>query len=262
MVPSDQASQLSAYQRDMTMLLQLKSDLLAVKMGRAFDRLKELALEQHYSDNQPRGVDGRWVNTGASRARGLLSKIPKIGAAVIAAYELYEHLSQLNSDKERAVATFKARDYRPDQSGFLAVTQVAMLDRDQVNAACPRLDEVEARTQEAMDRVKRERPELTGAQLGTAVHLDLNQQIKDLNDPNFVAERSFLKEGGDARYGLKDSVRIDVYENAGNRTVCVYDIKTGDARLRAIRSFEIAAAVLKRFPGTTRIIITETKPRQ
>jgi hypothetical protein len=261
MVSPLQASDLRASQHEISALLRIKSNLLARKMDLAFDRLEQLELEQRYSDNQPRGRDGRWVDTGAGGARGLLRKIPKIGAAAVAAYELYERLSKFNTDKEQAVAEFVSRDYRPEEPERLKPRQVAMLDRDKVDAACPRLAEVEMRTQEAMDRVKRERPELSGAQLGTAVHYDLSQQIKALNDPNFVAERSFIKSTN-ARYGLKDSTRIDVFERVGNGTVCVYDIKTGDARLRDFRSFEIATSVLTRFPDTNRIIVTETKPRR
>lgn len=240
--------------------MRLKSDLLAEKMDLAFDRLEQLELEQRYSDNQPRGLNGRWVNTGARAAAAAARRIPAVAIA-LAAYELYERLSAANTDNERAVADFVSRDYRPEEPERLKVRQVAMLDRDQVNNACPRLAEVEARAQEAMDRLTRDRPELSGARLGTAVHHDLSQQIKALNNPNFVAERSFLKSEN-ARYGPKDSTRIDVFERVGNGTVCVYDIKTSDARLRDSRSFEIATSVLARFSDTTRIIVTETKPRR
>jgi hypothetical protein len=126
MMHTHQASSLSACQNELTALWRLKSDLLAIRMGRAFDRLERLELEQRYSDSQPRGGDGRWINAGGRAARGLLRAVPAVGA-VMAAYDLYEQLSQLNSNKERAVAVFNSRDYRPSEPGSLALTQVGVL---------------------------------------------------------------------------------------------------------------------------------------
>jgi hypothetical protein len=101
---------------------------------------------------------------------------------------------------------------------------------------------------------------LAPARYGSAVHTDLKKQIDDLKDRDFVAERSFLKGQIDVRYGEKDSVRIDVLENIGNGTVCVYDIKTGDRGLSLLRMNEIAGEVYARYPGTQRIIVTEVRP--
>jgi hypothetical protein len=55
------------------------------------------------------------------------------------------------------------------------------------------------------------------------------------------------------------SRRIDVLENPGNGTVCVYDIKTGEAGLRAARAAELASTVQYFYPGTQRIIVTEVR---
>ncbi len=101
------------------------------------------------------------------------------------------------------------------------------------------------------------------------MHTKLADDIKKLSNPNLLPEVSVLKtlqEANDKleaiRYGQKDSVRIDVLENAGSYTGCVYDIKTGTRILLAPRMREIAESVLLKFPGTVRIIVTETRPRR
>jgi hypothetical protein len=83
-------------------------------------------------------------------------------------------------------------------------------------------------------------------------------------DPNYRAEVSYWKMEEDDVYGRKDSIRIDVLENAGRRLVCVYDIKTGQSRSSGLslgRMLEIAKNVLGAYPDVERIIITEVRPR-
>jgi hypothetical protein len=137
-----------------------------------------------------------------------------------------------------------------------------MLSRDEVEALCPRLPEVEERTNAAAEAVKAEGRTFSPSTYGTAVHTNLRDQIRALESSDFVAERSFLKEQSEVPYGAKGSIRIDVFENAGNRTVCVYDIKTGKSSLIFGRSVEIAENVFARYRDVQRIIITEVKPRQ
>jgi len=121
---------------------------------------------------------------------------------------------------------------------------------------------VQERVDYAADVVTREGNTWWSAtQHGTAVHENLKAQIKGLDDPNFVAETSYLKSV-DAGYGTRGSVRIEVLENVGNGIVCVYDIKTGRAGLSAARSAEIASEVHSRFELTQRIIVIETRPRK
>jgi hypothetical protein len=62
------------------------------------------------------------------------------------------------------------------------------------------------------------------------------------------------------RYGQKDTVRVDVLENVKNGTVCVYDIKTGERTLPAVRMEEIARSVYRHYPNARRIIVTEVRP--
>jgi hypothetical protein len=69
----------------------------------------------------------------------------------------------------------------------------------------------------------------------------------------------------DGVYGKKDSIRIDVLENAGRSVVCVYDIKTGQGPRSGLtfnRMQEIAKNVLTAYPHVQRVIITEVRPRR
>ena len=127
--------------------------------------------------------------------------------------------------------------------------------------SCPRLGEVQERTNAAAEAVRNSGETLTPQQFGTAVHKNLEIQIKSLEDPNFVAERSLIKSQKE-NYGTPGSVRIDVLENTQQGSVCVYDIKTGASGLSLARSAEIASEVQAHFPGQERIIVIETRPRK
>jgi hypothetical protein len=64
-------------------------------------------------------------------------------------------------------------------------------------------------------------------------------------------------------YGQRDTVRVDVFENQPEkRTVCLYDIKTGEKLLYFPRMKEIARAVHTYFPDALRIIVAEIRPRR
>jgi len=62
-------------------------------------------------------------------------------------------------------------------------------------------------------------------------------------------------------YGRPNAIRVDVLERVDDRTVCVYDIKTGSRGLSIARMNEIASNVNVRYPGTHRIVVIETRPR-
>jgi hypothetical protein len=254
-----QTSDVLAIQREMSALLRMKSNLLARKMDLAFDRLEELELEQRYSDNQPRGLDGRWVNAGARAAGVVLRRVPAVAIA-LAAYELYERLSAANNDKQQAVAVFNSRDYRPAEPGSLILTQVGVLTREETQNACPGLEDVERLSQQATRDSEDNRPDLRQPYRGTDIHKRLKDSIEsDISSP-FKAEKSFLKSSTeDVKYGTRGSVRVDVFEDVRNGTICVYDLKTGAARFDPRRGLEIATNVYNTYGTSRRIIITEVR---
>ena len=186
-------------------------------------------------------------------------RIPAVAIA-LAAYELYERLSAANSDKQQAVAVFNSRDYRPDQPGSLTLTQVGALTRDETNAACPGLVDVERMSQQATRDSEMNRSGLHQPYRGTDIHKRMSESVKNDASGRFQSEISYLKSNGaDARYGTRGSIRIDVFENLNNGTICVYDLKTGTARFDPERGLEIAATVYKRYKTARRIVITEVR---
>jgi hypothetical protein len=92
--------------------------------------------------------------------------------------------------------------------------------------------------------------------------MQLKQQIDGLNRPDLRAELSVMKGLEEGKgYGMKGTVRVDVYERASEETVCVYDIKTGWRGLSLPRMAEIAAKVFEMYPETKHIIVTEIRPQ-
>lgn len=191
-------------------------------------------------------AEGAWTGGGvlaepsvkpAFAGPALLEKTVELGLT------LYTWLSTRNSRDEKAVIAFSAREYVAGEAPQLALDYVGTLPRDGVEEACPRLGEVQWRTDEAVDTVRRRGAiDLSPTQFGTAVHLSLKRQIDALVDPSFRAEVSVLKTIDEA-YGAKDSIRVDVLEDTGDGTVCVYDIKTGKRGLGFARTAEIARMV-------------------
>jgi hypothetical protein len=85
----------------------------------------------------------------------------------------------------------------------------------------------------------------------------LPSQIPQGSD--FFAEQSLMKSLEETPR-VAGSIRIDIFEDLKNLTICVYDIKTGMKGLSAKRVAEIAARVYRNFPKTLRIIIMEVRP--
>lgn len=225
---------------------------------------QNLGFRQQVFDSSVRIIaEGTWMGRGAVPEAAaepafagpvLLEKTVELGLA------LYTWLSTRNSRDEKAIVAFSAREYAAGEAPELGLDYVGTLPRDRVEKTCPRLGEVQWRTDEAVDTVRRRGAiDLSPTQFGTAVHVSLKTQISDLDDPDFRAEVSVLKTLYEA-YGTKDSVRIDVFENVRNGTVCVYDIKTGRSGLTAGRAREIAQKVFDSYGGARQIIVIETRP--
>ncbi|MFG1397606.1 hypothetical protein [Roseixanthobacter pseudopolyaromaticivorans] len=171
------------------------------------------------------------------------------------------------------VIAFTAREYVLGAAPQVVPSYVGTLTKEEVEKACRRLGEVQDYADDAVRSLDRS-DYASAATYGTAVHSEINRRIRALGDPNFVSEFSLLKardEVGprflselleDPRYGKEGSIRIDVLENTGTGTVCVYDFKTGRSGLTAARSIEIAGAVSKNFQGVQNILVTQVRPSQ
>lgn len=176
--------------------------------------------------------------------------------ALGAALTQYAIGSSGNGPGRQTVAEFNARAFARGEAG--AALDVRTMRREEVAYVCPRLDEVEARAERAVAEIAIERPGLSPAIFGTVAHTRLRDEINALDDPNFIAEQSFLKSR-EARYGDRGSIRIDVFERVRDDTVCVYDLKTGTSGLTLPRMTEITSHVLAKFPSVFRLVVTEVR---
>jgi hypothetical protein len=182
---------------------------------------------------------------------------------------LFAWLSARNGPDGAAILAFPAEDFRTGADPSSSLVHVGRLTKDELGRACPRIGEVQSLTDRAAASVRRE-DYSSAATYGTAVHMRLRDDIRALKDPDLVTEKSLLKtlqETGHTpedrvRYGQRGSIRIDVLENAGAGTVCVYDIKTGKRGLSRGRLTEIARSVYLHYPSAQRIVVTETRPRR
>src|SRR5262245_41237651 len=223
----------------------------------------------HYDPNQPRVPQGhqdggQWTSGGYGSVQKALfdPRIYLAQKAIEAGLALYTWLLLRNNRDRRAVIAFRAREYPITGDKAVDVEDVKLVDREAVEQPCPEIEKVTEQTDPAAEKVSKEQPFLPAAQYGTAVHYQLKKQI-DLLDKTkhpLFAEQSFLKSEDAAKSSGKRSIRVDVYEKAENQTICVYDIKTGDRRLDMPRMAEIATTVVREFPGTQRIIVTEIRP--
>lgn len=175
----------------------------------------------------------------------------------------YSSLAGREDNTSIPVLEFRAKEFSvaKEEGGKLAFASVHAVERDEVDRYCPRLSEVQDRTDRITAQVDSENLKLSPQNRGTEIHTRLRDEIREMSDPNFKAEQSLLKSETTDRYGEKGSIRIDVYERVGDGTVCIYDIKTGRAEFTGQRMAEIASRVYRSYPDTTRILLSEIRPR-
>jgi hypothetical protein len=232
----------------------------------------------HPEDGERIDIDNTDVTTGRGGseqphlAQFSPNRPPARPGLIGALLTLFTVLSARNTSTQRAIFEFNAREFLRDPLRELDRANVTQLNQREVESVCKKLGDVQARTDKIASAVRGDRPDLTAQQYGTAVHTRVAQEINEPRkpdgspkDPNYRAEVSYWKMEEDGVYGRKDSIRIDVLENAGRRLVCVYDIKTGQSRgsgLTFNRMREIAQNVLSAYPHVERVVITEVRPRR
>jgi hypothetical protein len=174
-------------------------------------------------------------------------------AALKTGYELIKWLWRFNNRNRQAFVEFKTFEF-DDGRGYLDLTDYGVESRDAVNERCGNgLSKVQKMVDEAFDKVD---PKDWGspAAYGTAIHAALDRIIKASKDGDkqeFRAEISFGKPSGEdaseigegIRWGTKDSVRVDVIQDLGDGKVCVYDLKTGGAKLTQLRASDLAGMI-------------------
>jgi hypothetical protein len=181
-------------------------------------------------------------------------------ATYTAGIALYAWATTQNTPNRQAVAEFRAREYSGSPERGMNMTFVGQLTREQAGLACPRLSEVQDRTDDAANAFAGDRASMSPQRYGTAVHTHLKHQIDGLGEENFRAEVSLLKSKEASYYSQRGSIRIDVYENTTTGTICIYDIKTGEADLRSRRILEIMGRAVRAYGVPDRMIITTIRP--
>ena len=133
------------------------------------------------------------------------------GPPVVTLLTLFAALSAQNSPEQRAIFEFNARAFRRDPNGELDRANVEVLNREQVENECRKLEKVQEKTDKAVDnindQIRRTGMYMSPSQFGTAVHKNLKDQIVDLRNPNLRAEISYWKMKEDNVYGRPGSIR-------------------------------------------------------
>jgi hypothetical protein len=180
---------------------------------------------------------------------------------------LFESRTRRDGPNRQTVIEFRAREFvrSDDGLGLISIPDVRSLDRESVaTKLCPSLYELE----ELVDKVLKDTPRdgQNNAEYGSRVHKALADAIERSDKlRGLKAEVSFVDDQGNVTYGTKGSIRVDILEDLGGGTVCIYDLKTGRAMLNPRRMFELAHAafaadqVEKRI---RRIIVTQLQPGQ
>jgi hypothetical protein len=202
-----------------------------------------------------------------------------------AALALFTALAAQDNRNRTTVLSYRASDYRTEEEPEPKAVWVGRLNEEEVRNTCRRYHATQRLVNEAARNVEKEDKYRDAADFGNKVHKEVELRIKEKNNPNWLAEPSLEKlEEQDPRIaeearlrkldptrkppeqpdpGSLDSIRVDVLDNQGNGTVCVYDIKTGSRhRLTLTRMAEIARAIYYHFPNTRRIIVAEMRPQR
>ena len=191
---------------------------------------------------------------------------PEIPAVIEATIQLAGTLFAVLASRDdrfgTAVLGMSAQEYKPGaELGRDPAIWVGRVDQTGLDAACPRNAQVQAMTDRVAASVRASGGYTSPQDFGNKVHAQIAKIVDDQEDPTFVAEHSFNSVGADRPYSEFGTKRLDLLEKTVDRTVCIYDYKTGRAVLQQLRAIELATVATRRFPDTTRIIVIQVKPR-
>jgi hypothetical protein len=127
-----------------------------------------------------------------------------------------------------------------------------------VDQSCPRFSDVHQTAIEADAMIRAANPDLSPRELGTLIHQEIRDQIRTWPeiDVGIWSERGFFM--GFPKYGSylpEGASRIDVLEDSGRNTVCIYDPKTGDTDMRPKQMIQYWQEALAFKPNASRIFV-------
>ncbi|WID99066.1 hypothetical protein QO058_12925 [Bosea vestrisii] len=213
-----------------------------------------------------------WTERGPEREATVQQAFapPNPAGVAVAGAVLFGWLSPGDDiDGPRTVMGFVPRDYQSSKPGQMDLAFVGNLTTEEAKNACHMLGKVQELTDRAADAAGDPRQFSSMATYGTDVHVRFKNFVNDLNDINFRAERSFLKEAAEPTSseeraaGYPRSVRTDAYEyRPEDGTLCVYDLKAGRRGLSVPRSDILATAAYLGMSKVRRVILLEVRPRR
>ncbi|CAO4143413.1 hypothetical protein LPLAFNJD_LOCUS1432 [Methylorubrum aminovorans] len=225
-------------------------------------------LTQTIRDGETGAVLGRSTFTAAGAEPEAFAQPAFLPAAPVAiatvelALALYAVRSGQNDPYSRTVLGLSAQEFLPNPQGITApAIWVGPISPSALDAACQHNGQVEAMTNRIARQVRAIGLYRTSQFYANRVHFEIDQHVKVSVNPNFKSEISFDAGPGVATYGTPGSVRLDLLERSVPQTTCIYDYKTGNAKLTLERALTLATMSNKHFPGTIRIIVTQVKPR-
>jgi hypothetical protein len=152
---------------------------------------------------------------------------------------------------------------------------VGRITEKEVNDVCERYQQAKDITNKATKKIRADGTYSDDADFGMKVHKEIEEQVKAIGNPNFLAEKPLWRMREDdpsqpvaqdrdrtLNRGTRDSIQLDILDNNQRGTVCVYDPKLEKQRMRRRRFDEIAASVFYHFKNVHSIILVEIKPHQ
>lgn len=135
---------------------------------------------------------------------------------------------------------------------------IGRLDIANVDQSCPRFSDVHQTAVEADAMVRAANPGLSARELGRLIHKEIANEIDkwpEINVGVWSEEgffRGVLQKGAALPAG---GSRIDVLEDSGRNTVCIYDPKTGDTEMTPKQMIQYWQEALLFRPNTKRVYI-------
>jgi hypothetical protein len=197
------------------------------------------------------------VAYGAALAAGRI-----IQASAMAGAWFLARMAASDNSGRLPVIELKVSEFTKDNIKELSLERLGLLSSEEVQKICQKLEDVRELTKAAVAATRASGISYSPSAFGTAVHKQVKDKVDRQGDSNFVAERAYHKSGDPPQHNEPGWVRVDVLEDVGNGTVCIFDIKTGKGRsggLSFARMRELATHVLKNFPDARRFVVIEVK---
>ena len=135
---------------------------------------------------------------------------------------------------------------------------IGRLDIANVEKSCPRFSDVHQVAVEADAMVRAANPDLSPRELGNLIHREIRNEVQSWPEIKIGvwSEQGFFQGiENDNEILPRGSSRIDVLEDSGRNTVCIYDPKTGNTDMRPKQMLQYWQEARAFKPNATRIYV-------